>query len=390
MSGNVLHLMGEVEVVFGFWAAFFLIGVVFHQGSHAAIAIVENVSFVEPALVFVVMVICSTRPVMQLVHFVLRKISQIIPIPAHLRFYCTVLVLAPLLGSFITEPAAMTVAALILNDSFFSKSHSHSFKYATLGLLFVNVSIGGTMTPYAAPPILMVVERWGWGLSEVFSMFGIQAIATCLCTTAVVAFQARVELRRIDAEKSTEDQPATTVPFWMSVVSLGFLATVVLTHHSLPVFMGIFAFFLGWVNISRAHQSELKLKEGMLVAFFLAGLVVLGGFQRWWLEPLFSFDIVHAWKSLPLYLGAMGLTSITDNAALTFLGAQVSGLSDVSKHALVAGAVVGGGLTVIANAPNPAGYGILNSSFGVEGINPARLLRGALIPTVIAALIFWI
>jgi hypothetical protein len=78
-----------------------------------------------------------------------------------------------------------------------------------------------------------------------------------------------------------------------------------------------------------------------------------------------------------------------DNAALTYLGSQVEGLQEFSKYSLVAGSVVGGGLTVIANAPNPAGIGILGSSFGDDGVKPSRLLLYALPPTLIAAICFW-
>ena len=385
---SLLHLMGEVEVVFGIWAGIFLSAVAVHRGSAAAVAIVEGTSFIEPVLVFVIMVICATRPIMDLVGAALVKISSYLPIAAPYRFFCCVLIVGPLLGSLITEPAAMTVVALLLRDHFFRKSHSHAFKYTVLGALFVNISIGGTLTPYAAPPLLMVVKAWGWGLHEVFSLFGVRAILACFCTTALTCFRLRKELSQI--HPTSEAPSASRVPAWVSLVRSGFLGAVVATHHSLPVFFGIFAFFLGWVSVSRKYQDDLKLKEGILVGFFLAGLVVLGGFQRWWLEPLFSFPFLQAWNSLPLYLGAMGLTSITDNAALTFLGAQVPGLLESARRALVAGAVVGGGLTVIANAPNPAGYGILNSSFGKDGINPLRLFLGATIPTAVTAFIFWI
>ena len=69
----------------------------------------------------------------------------------------------------------------------------------------------------------------------------------------------------------------------------------------------------------------------------------------------------------------------------------MEGISDDLKYALVAGAVTGGGLTVIANAPNPAGVGILQSAkaFGCEGISPLGLLLGALLPTAVAVVFFW-
>jgi Na+/H+ antiporter NhaD/arsenite permease-like protein len=116
------------------------------------------------------------------------------------------------------------------------------------------------------------------------------------------------------------------------------------------------------------------------VGFFLAGLVVLGGMQQWWLQP-----IVSALAPLQLFFGALGLTAITDNAALTYLGSLIEGMSDESKYMLMAGAVAGGGLTVIANAPNPAGVALLKRGFEDETISAGGLLMGALVPTSVAA-----
>jgi Na+/H+ antiporter NhaD/arsenite permease-like protein len=119
------------------------------------------------------------------------------------------------------------------------------------------------------------------------------------------------------------------------------------------------------------------------VAFFLAGLVVLGGQQQWWLEPLLLSMDANA-----VFFGATALTAITDNAALTYLGSLVPSLSEPFKYALVAGAVTGGGLTIIANAPNPAGASILKGSFEDEAIHAGGLLLGALPPTLVALLAF--
>jgi hypothetical protein len=111
--------------------------------------------------------------------------------------------------------------------------------------------------------------------------------------------------------------------------------------------------------------------------------VVLGGLQQWWLQPL-----VAALSPRALFYGALGLTAMTDNAALTYLGSLIEGLSADARQALVAGAVAGGGLTVIANAPNPAGVALLKQGFrgGVVGV--WGLLAGAALPTVVAAVAF--
>jgi predicted cation transporter len=128
------------------------------------------------------------------------------------------------------------------------------------------------------------------------------------------------------------------------------------------------------------------LREGLLVGFFLAGLVTLGSLQEYWLRPLIS-----SLSGSQLYYGATALTAITDNAALTYLGSLVAGIGPDLKYALVAGAVSGGGLTVIANAPNPAGVGILQTAkaFGTEGISPLGLFLGAFVPTLVAIVCFW-
>jgi Na+/H+ antiporter NhaD/arsenite permease-like protein len=147
--------------------------------------------------------------------------------------------------------------------------------------------------------------------------------------------------------------------------------------------MGLFLFFMGFASAYPQFQDRLILREGLLVAFFLAGLVVLGGQQQWWLEPLLT-----GMDATTVYFGATALTAVTDNAALTYLGSLVPGLSDEFKYALVAGAVTGGGLTVIANAPNPAGFAILRGHFEDESIHPVGLLLAALPATLVAVMAF--
>ena len=379
---NFFHLLGEVEVVFGIWAALLLAFLVVHSGTQPAIDYLESRNFTEPAFVFVIMVICSTRPILRISGAAIDLVARLLPFPRGMAFYVSALVLGPLLGSFITEPAAMTVTAFLLLERIYSRTNSLQLKYATIGLLFVNVSIGGTLTPYAAPPVLMVAKTWGWDLSFMAGHFGWRAAIAILVSTLLVALRFRRELEAIHRPRAASRDGA--IPAWVGILHLIFLVFVVLTAHHMSVFVGLFLFFLGMVNVTREYQDQTRLREGLLVAFFLGGLVILGGVQRWWLEPLLT-----GMSSTMLFFGSTALTAVTDNAALTYLGAQVPDLGELAKYALVAGAVSGGGLTVIANAPNPAGYGILNASFGDEGISPLRLLLAALPPTVIAMICFW-
>jgi hypothetical protein len=175
------------------------------------------------------------------------------------------------------------------------------------------------------------------------------------------------------------------VPLTVSIVHLLFLVGVVVFAHHPVIFIGLFLFFLGFTKAYERFQNPLILKEGLLVGFFLAGLVVLGGMQQWWLQP-----IVSNLGPRSLFFGALGLTAITDNAALTYLGSLIEGMSDAAKYMLVAGAVAGGGLTVIANAPNPAGVALLRGGFEDQSIGVFGLLAGALLPTAVAAACFLI
>ncbi len=377
---GIWHLLGEVEVVFGFWAMVLVMATFALRGADEATAYLDSQNFTEPMFVFAIMVVAGTRPILRFALGCVRLLCRAIPLSRGQAFYFVSLAFVPLLGSFITEPAAMTLAAMILRDRFYNLGISRSLKYATLGVLFVNVSIGGTLTPFAAPPVLMVASKWGWDAAFMLQTFGWKAAVAVTANALAATLLFRSELSRSpeDAEHSSE-----RVPWPLTAVHLLFLAAIVAFAHHTAVFMGLLLFFLGVAAAYPRYQDRLILREGLLVAFFLAGLVVLGGQQKWWLQPLLS-----GMDSTTVYFGATLLTAITDNAALTYLGSLVEGLSDSFKYTLVAGAVTGGGLTVIANAPNPAGFSILRKYFDDEAINPLGLLVAALPPTLVTVAAF--
>lgn len=382
MGENFFHFMAEVEAVFGMWVIPFLGIIIAVEGLNGPVTYLESLNFTEPAFVFVIMAMAGTRPVIKLAEQIIVKISNLVPLPRKMAFYMTALIVGPLLGSFITEPAAMTVTAIILLKNFYSKGEmSTKFKYATIGLLFVNVSIGGTLSHFAAPPVLMVATKWGWGLGHMFTNFGYKAAIACFVSALVISFFFKKELQgdfQLRPDNTTKLHP----PVWITIIHVIFLALVVLTAHHMVVFLGLFLFFLGFTVVTQEFQDEVQVKASLMVGFFLGGLIVLGTPQKWWLQPL-----IAGLSDQVLYFGSTALTGITDNAALTYLGSLVD-LTDSAKYYLVAGAVTGGGLTVIANAPNPAGYGLLKESFGEDGISPLGLLKGALFPTFIAILCF--
>jgi hypothetical protein len=329
--------------------------------------------------VFAIMVIAGTRPILQFVARSVAVMARLLPLSPNPALYFIVLTVVPLLGSFITEPAAMTLAALMLRENFYRHGLSNRFKYVTLGTLFVNVSIGGTLTTFAAPPVLMVANVWGWNVPFMLSTFGWKAALAVAVNAAAATLWFRRELVAVQRVAERVEP----VPGVMVLAHLVFLFLVVMFSHHPAVFMGAFLFFLGFAQAYGRHQDPLILKEALLVAFFLAGLVVLGGQQAWWLEPL-----LLGLNEDAVFYGTTALTAITDNAALTYLASLVPGLTPQFQVALVAGAVTGGGLTVIANAPNPAGASILRQGFDDGAIRAEYLFLGALLPTAVAACAF--
>jgi hypothetical protein len=393
-SATTCHFLGEVEAIFGIWCIPLLLSVVYFFDWNSMVYYIDHVvNYTEPMFVVVIMAIASTRPVLKFSENVLGLLANFGGRSPKAWWY-SILIVAPLLGSFITEPAAMTIAALLLAKNIYSLEPSRFFKYSTLGLLFVNISVGGTLTHFAAPPVLMVAGKWGWDMPFMLLHFGWKAFIGILIATAVYGFMVRKEFdelqvkanERDDTLKGVNEEP---IPAWITVTVLAFMAWTVFNLHNPPLFVAGFLFFMAFVQATATHQDDVKIKGPLLVGFFLAGLVTHGSLQQWWIAP-----VLGRLDELSLFLGGTILTAFNDNAAITFLASQVpefhpslGPVAVAKEYAVVAGAVTGGGLTVIANAPNPAGQSLLNRYFK-EGISPLGLLLGALFPTVVMGLCF--
>jgi hypothetical protein len=475
--------------VFGLWAIALMIAIVaFYDWGTAVHYIGETVNFAEPAFVVVIMTLAATRPILRLAESIINRIAGMLGGSLSARWFAT-LTIGPLLGSFITEPAAITISALLLARTFYALEPSIKFSYATLGLLLVNISVGGTLTHFAAPPVLMVAAPWGWDMGHMLLHFGWKAaigivisnglyfmlfrreLATMEGKYAVVRLKEEIQTRfltrkDVDAQfselaRSISDDTGTLdlideqiqeiadriktrleeqflpelrergieeelireafsqrfeeirlreirrlvpgvlpadrrgmfvdpdwdkrddpVPIWVTLAHVLFMGWTILNAHHPPLFIIGMLFFLGFAQVSKDYQNRIDLKPAMLVGFFLAGLVIHGGVQGWWIAP-----ILGNLGEFSLMAVATVLTAFNDNAAITYLATLVPDFSDAFKYAVVAGAVTGGGLTIIANAPNPAGISLLKKYFD-NGVSPAGLVGAALAPTIIMFLLF--
>jgi hypothetical protein len=393
VAAEMLHFFGEVEVVFGLWTIP-LVGAILFTHGWATVTQYANdtVNYTEPLFVVVIMALASTRPIITLAETWLRALAGLGGTTAA-AWWLVILTVAPLLGSFITEPAAMTIAALLLARQFFDLKPSKTLKYATLGLLFVNVSIGGTLTHFAAPPVLMVSRTWEWSTPFMLGHFGWRAVLAITISSLAYYLFFRQEFATLNAKRPRPDvtiaaeeakgeQSLLPVPAWITLVHVGFMAWTVVNAHYPGLFVGGFLFFIGFARATAAYQEQIDMKMPLLVGFFLAGLVIHGGLQGWWIAPVLTSLSLNG-----LFWGATFLTAFNDNALIAYLATLVPNLGEGLKIAVVEGAVTGGGLTVIANAPNPAGQALLGGFFG-NAISPIRLFAAAVVPTLIAAAAF--
>ncbi len=489
IGAEIFRFLGEIEVVFGLWAAVLTWAIFFfHDWNTLHDYLTRRVNFTEPMFVVVIMTLAATRPILKLAEMVLARVAQLIG-GSLKAWWLTLLTLGPMLGSLITEPAAMTICALLLARKFYGLGPSRNFKYATLGLLFVNVSVGGTLSNFAAPPVLMVAGPWQWDMVYMITHFGWKAALAIMLSNGLyflvfrreldrleddftmtrlkddiqqtyihrsefepefertgvelgeelgfrwavesryaaikraiekrlwTKYKADIRTRRIDLKLARaafdmrfeeikrqnlrrtfpgllpEDQRPRyrdpewdnrddPVPAWVIAIHVVFMGWTIVNAHDPAIFVPGVLFFLGFSQVTAPYQNRIDLKPPLLVGFFLGGLVIHGGVQGWWIAP-----VLGALTDIPLMLIATVLTAFNDNAAITYLSTLVPDLTAGLKYAVVAGAVAGGGLTIIANAPNPAGQSILKKYFR-HGISPLLLLAAALVPTLIVLACF--
>lgn len=388
---EILHLLGEVEVVFGIWVIPLLIFMTYAFDWSTATHYMEGLNYLEPMFVVVIMALASTEPIIKLAEESMRLFARVGGESVR-AWWWTILTIGPISGSLITEPGAMTISALLLAKQFYALKPNPKFAYATLALLFTNISVGGVLTNFAAPPVLMVTKAWKWDSEFMLMNFGWKAIVGILIVNSVYYLIFRKEFQALEEKASgkkflDEEMKKTEgnkIPIWITAAHMLFMAWVVVHNHYPVIFIGAFLLFLGFHQATLAYQKAIDLKPPFLVGYFLAGLVVHGSLQGWWIEPLLG----RVSERLLLVL-SITLTSFNDNAAITFLATLIPSFDDALKYVVEAGAVTGGGLTVIANAPNPGGQAILGKYFD-EGVSAVSLLVAALFPTAVLGMIFYL
>lgn len=388
---QLLYFLSEIEVVFALWAIPLFLTIFFFYGWIVAVEYINTRDYTEPLFVAVILAMSATRPIIHIAEKTIVWCAKWFGASLS-AWWFTLLTIGPLLGSLITEVGSMTLCALLLSRQFFAFHPSRKLSYATLALLFVNVSVGGILTDFASPAVLVLAHCWHWTAAHMFSLFGWKAALGILLSNLFYRIAFRKEFSLLEEKKKRHEaartshsctEQETPIPAWITLIHILFILFIVAVSHYTALFVASFLFFIGFHQATRPHQYPIRLVRPMLIGLFLAGLVIHGGVQGWWVV-----NLLHSLSPIEVMGVAILLTGFNDNTAISYLSTLVPAWGDAFKYAIFTGVVAGGGLTVIANAPNPAGFAILNRHFE-GGIRTLRLFSMALLPTFILYLLFF-
>lgn len=387
---QILYFLSEIEIVFAVWSIPVFIAITFFYNMAVAVEYMNTRDYTEALFIVIILTVTSTKPIIQMAEHFIAYLAEKMGNSLS-SWWLVLLTVGPILGSFVTEVGAMALCALLLSRQFYHYHPSPKLAYATLALLFVNISVGGLLTNFASPAVLILAHCWHWTTLDMFVDFGWKSTIGILLSNLLYFFYFRKEFAELNEKHRAsgkcfiqlKEHPSDFIPNWITCAHVFFIVWIVAASHYPAIFFAGFILFLGFYHSTRGHQYALNLTRPLMVGIFLAGLVIHGGLQGWW--------VIKALKGLSP-LGVMGtamtLTAFNDNAAISYLAILVPNWGDIYQYAVFTGVVAGGGLTVIANAPNPAGYVILKPYFP-QGISPLKLFLAALIPTLILYLLFY-
>lgn len=382
----LLFFISQVEVIFAFWAIPLFLAIAFFYNASTALEYINTRDYTEPLFVVVILSLSASRPIVHIAETTMKWCAKCLG-GSLSAWWLVLLTIGPLLGSLITEAGAMTLCSLLLARQFYTYLPSKKLAYATLALLFVNISVGGVLTNFASPAVLVLAHCWNWTSLDMLIAFGWKAALGIVLSNLLYWLYFRKEISQMRDKKRgshlKENSEENSVPNWVTCIHILFIVWTVIISHYPAVFVASFLFYLGFHQLTRDHQYPIRVRHPMLIGLFLAGLVIHGGLQGWWVV-----DLLYGRSPLSVMGIAIGLTGFTDNTAISYLASLIPNWGEVFQYAIFTGVIAGGGLTVIANAPNPAGYAILKHHFK-EGINPVYLFLAALIPTIILYSIFY-
>ena len=377
---HLFYFFGEVEVVYGFWCFLLFSVAASWHGVQPVLKYIASYDYNEAFFVAVALATASTYPIMR---FADKSLSRLADLGGGtpLAWWVLLLTFGPLLGALLKETVAMTILAVLLTKHFFSCRPSKSLAYATLALLFTNISVAGILTTFASSSIVMVANSWKWNTVYLLQTFGWKVVAGIVVSNGLYFWLFHKELRSLKLlKKELKGQPE--VPFWVTAVHLLFLAWIALNSANPIILIPSFILFIGFYQATAPYQVFMNLREPLFVGFFLASLIVLSDMQFWWIEP-----VVERLDETGLYFASLLISAFTHNSSAALLYSHLPNLNEHVKVLLMSASMAAGGLTIMANGPNIVAYSLLEESFDHE-MSFTKLFIAAFLPTLIMSFSF--
>lgn len=386
---EICYFFSEIEIVFGFWIIPLVLGLFLFLGVQETLHYLTSRDYTYALYMAVVVAFVSTRPIIQCAERLLAYISRLGGNSVK-TWWWTILTLGPFLDIFLKEPGAMTITSILMAKTCFPFVKSRKFRYGTLALLFLNISLGGLFSPYTSRSLFLVAQLEKWDLAYTLMHFSWKALIVILLNTGLTYFVFRKKFPKDSSALLTflENEKREHIPIWLTIIHLGLFLAIILSSEYPPIFLGVFFIFIGIHKVTHHYQGHeqgpLQLKPAIAVGFFFASLLIHGELQEGWVLKFLSDLNFEGALAISTFL-----SSIIDNAIVLYFLDQIKPLKDPVLYAIIAGSLSAAALTVMANGPNLIGYTILKKFFG-GNISPFQLFLAGLPLTILSLLIFWV
>ena len=380
---ETLLLLSEIELVFGLWLIPLFGGYALFYSWSESLGYLTSRDYTEALYMVVIVLIVSASPLITFGEKVLEKIARLGK-DSPTSWWWVILCLGPLSSMLLKEPGAMALLAVLLGRKFYHFRPSNAFKYVTLALLFLNVALSGLLSSFSSRSLYLLTSKRELSTYYMLRTFGWKALLGILLITSVAYLVFRKEFRKFPGRvPALERGERKKVPLWVTLGHLLFAASVAYVGNQGPLLVLLGLCFLGFYKITAIYQHTHVIKQAFFVGFFFAALLILGELQGWWIREIFP----HL-EALGTEVATLILSAFIDNAVVIYLVPDIFSLTDPRFYAAVVGSIAAGGLTVIANVPNPIGYTLLSPYFKRK-ISGIGLFTAALIPTLLIFLLFW-
>ncbi|WP_348663117.1 putative Na+/H+ antiporter [Chlamydia vaughanii] len=378
------RLVSRVELVFVLWAAPLFLWFLYSEGYKVTMGYFNSRNYVFSLFIVIMLILLESRPI---VYFSERIFSNIAKIGRQSPrcWWWTLMIACPLSSIFLKETGAMIIAATLLARNFYKFSPSPRFAYATMGLLFSNISIGGLTSGLSSRALFIILPSVRWGNSFILKYFCWKSIIAMLISTTIYYLIFRKEFDNFPKVVTNPSMMNERVPKWIICVHIILVGSVIFAR-SIPLLMAaILIFYLGFQKFTIFYQHSIRTAKVCFVGLFYAGLVIFGELQEWWV-----LEIMHRMSDFGYLITSYTLSIFLDNALVNYLVHNLPVATDCFLYLVIAGCMSAGGLTIISNMPNIVGYLIIRPTFPSSSVSLGWLFLSALGPSIISLMTFWI